>query len=686
MPKNQYITQNLKNNTGTLNDNSNGTISLGPEELIMAQAQKNERQQQLQGGQDAQPATKAFTQQELSDFAANIAEQAAAKTREEFAEQINTLTETINRLGSQTATPEPTPDPAPTHQQNNGAGNPAPAPVSTPNPTDQQNNGTGDSVPVSRVDQGEQMDWQAKALELNTQLQAATQANQQLNENVQQLQKDVASLSGLSGLYGISNPGGATLNGQDQSGFGQAPNLNLNTNPLQGPVGDVKTLTEMMQAAPAFEHQNPKTGMVAVQRDLKPVRNMIARLYRDQVANGTPWYQTNLYQQIEKTLKNEGLLRGNYVGTPMTNAAGPTIGTPASVGVLYLDILAQWMRETHNAHNIWWQMVMQVYNPTTVPSLTMGIPRWEFLDEADDITDYLLATTTTYNASQLSVGTGTDSQALTANTVPVAIAEWGLGRGVNVETRPVFIPEFHEQTSLLPLMTALDTRLMQSYYKFENKKIRLEYEKSTVIYYNDNGGATLTAADVGTGDDGTCSQTFMSSMYTQLYANQIPTLPDGRYIAVLNPFALNQYKASLEKMYAPVTEEQRQAISNVLGAATGVEIGRVNGYFGDYNNFHIFGANDFGVGAAGSVPTVNDVVFGASTQTCVDSFFFGPGCVGRGIALPAEIRASGTNPFGRGESYIWLSREETAPIDLDVSLDPNQQTRCFRGRTSLVAV
>lgn len=63
---------------------------------------------------------------------------------------------------------------------------------------------------------------------------------------------------------------------------------------------------------------------------------------------------------------------------------------------------------------------------------------------------------------------------------------------------------------------------------------------------------------------------------------------------------------------------------------------------------------------------------------------FAPGAVGRGIALPVEMRASGVVPFQMGESYIWLSREQVAPVDLDASLDPSgsQQTRVAKLRFS----
>ena len=67
---------------------------------------------------------------------------------------------------------------------------------------------------------------------------------------------------------------------------------------------------------------------------------------------------------------------------------------------------------------------------------------------------------------------------------------------------------------------------------------------------------------------------------------------------------------------------------------------------------------------------------------------FSYGAVGRGIALPMEVRASGTTPFNMGESFIWISREQTGVIDLDAALvsPAGQQTRCAKLRVARKAV
>jgi hypothetical protein len=249
----------------------------------------------------------------------------------------------------------------------------------------------------------------------------------------------------------------------------------------------------------------------------------------------------------------------------------------------------------------------------------------------------------------------------------------------------VFIPEFYEATSLISLMDAVDSRLMQNYYRFEELLLRLRFEAATTVLFNDNGRVTTTAGDVGVGDGGTCTRAYLDALYFYLFSQRVPTMPDGNYCIVLPPTAASQLKASLGEQYRPVTEEQMQAVTNIFRVASGVEIGRASGYIGDYCNFHIFAGNSFGVGSAGSVPTVNSVSFGAGATVCEDAFAFGPGAVGRGIALPVEVRMQ-QSPYSLGSGFIWVSREGVANIDTDSSLDAAQQTRVFKCRFARVAV
>ena len=426
-------------------------------------------------------------------------------------------------------------------------------------------------------------------------------------------------------------------------------------------------------------------GMVATQRDHSVLARFMHDHFREEKATKglRDWKHSPLVKELENYFKSSeggGFLSGR--------AAGPTIGSAGSIGAIFLDILSALMRETHNSNNIWWQFASTIYDSTSAPNKSILIPRANNLADPTDVNDFLISTTDTYTSINYSRGTSTDSQSLEITTVPLTIAQWGLGLSTSVGNRPVFIPEFTEVTSLISLMAVLDKVLMQHYFKFEDLMVRKEYFKTTRIYYNDKSEVTTVPANVAATDDGTLTEDFLSSVYSQLYADQWPTLPNNCYVLTVPPKSLDNLKKSLGKLYSPVTEEQRQNISNVLRAASGIEIGQSSGYVGQYCGFEIFSGNTWGVGApGGSDPTVNTTTFGAGATVTEDCFVFSYGAVGRGIALPMEIRASGTTPFNMGESFIWISREQTGVIDLDSAISPSgQQTRCAKLRVARKAV
>ena len=427
-------------------------------------------------------------------------------------------------------------------------------------------------------------------------------------------------------------------------------------------------------------------GMLAVQRDHNVLAKFMHDHFREEkaVRGLRDWKHAPLVKELENYFKSSeggGFLSGR--------AAGPTIGSSGSIGAIFLDVLSSLMRETHNSNNIWWQFAQTVYDSTSAPNKSVLIPRANNLAAPTDVNDFLISTTDTYTSLNYSRGTSADSQSIEITTVPLTIAQWGLGLSTSVANRPVFIPEFMEVTSLVDLMMILDKVLMQHYFKFEDLMVRKEYFKTTKIYYNDKSEVTSTPADVAATDDGTLTENFLSSVYSQLYADQWPTLPNNCYILTVPPKSLDNLKRSFKDLYSPVTEEQRQNISNVLRAASGIEIGQSSGYVGQYCGFEIFSGNTWGVGApGGSDPTVNTTSFGAGATVTEDCFVFSYGAVGRGIALPMEVRASGTTPFNMGESFIWISREQTGVIDLDAALvsPAGQQTRCAKLRVARKAV
>jgi len=505
----------------------------------------------------------------------------------------------------------------------------------------------------------------AKLAEL--QKQAAQQINA-IQEKLEATEQDKQALEGVFKLNGRANP-------EKQVNFNQYTNPNKSE--PQGAALEILNLLNQSKASYVMHN-----GLNAVQRDTKEVSRFINECRTQADKSGS----NSWLKDIEAYAKAHGYLNGNR---DVQAQAGATTGAAGLAPNAFLDILSAMMRESHNQANVFWQFTTTVFDPTSAPSKNILIPRTTYLDAPTAAADYLLSDTTTFNAIPYVTGSSSDAQSLVITTVPVGIGEYGLGKSGATGTRPVYIPEFHLATSLIDLMAALDISLMQNYYAFENFMIQAEFQKATTIYYNNGGVATSTAADVVAGSGGLMTKEYLDSVYSLMLVGQIPAFPDGCYGLVINPYARAQLLQSLGNTYRAPSPEQVSALTSMMRAATGVEIGRVSGYMGMYCGFHIWVSNTIGVGAP-TTNTVNTVTLGGAlgAKTTNDSFAFGIGSVGRGIALPMEIRPSGLNQFGRGESYIWLSREGYSAIDVDSSSSApsGQQTRVVRARTLRAAV
>lgn len=523
---------------------------------------------------------------------------------------------------------------------------------------------------------------------LRSQIEAVSGERTQLSTQLEQTQSQIKELESERDRY--RNDAQVLHDIGKLSGVAEFPMVNTLTSVNDSPRDLAEELQSILQDRDLSKINHDvggfaaSTGMIyATQRDPSYAGRLIQDSFREARAKGLSWKQSQVIKDVETWAKKNGLLSGR-----VTNAAGPTTGASGSVVNAFLDVLSTLMRETHSQSNIFWQFVTQAYDATSAPGKNILVPRFNALPQPTTLADYILADFQTYNSVGLAVGTSSDSQNLEMTTVPIDCKQWGIGRGTSIGTRPVFIPEFHNATSLVDLMDALESRLMRNYYQFEELLIRSEYEKATTIAYNDAGGVTSVPADVAVGDGGHMTREFLTSVYSAMFAAQMPTFPDGSYALALNPTAGGQLKLSYDKILAAPSLEQIESVSNMLRQVSGLDFGRVSGYLGfSPDGFHLFSGNSFGVGAAGATPTVQNTTFAAGVGARVtnDSFAFGPGAVGRGIALPVEVRSQEA-PFQLGSSYIWVERGGVAPMDLDSTLSTGQQTRCWRLRTTRAAV
>ena len=458
----------------------------------------------------------------------------------------------------------------------------------------------------------------------------------------------------------------------------EVPMINTVTQANSSPKGYAEEFLSIMSSSNTQTHTSSEFGVVT-QRNGEDITNFIRR----SKAGG-------FYEQTLKDLEDWG--RGEF--GLFTNAPGATTGAAGSMPDAFLDVLSQLVRETHNQRNVWWQFVTTVYDASGAPSKSILLPRWNNLAQPTNLNDYLLGDYASFTPMPNATGANADSQGLEMTTVPVMIKEYGLGKaGGTAATRPVFIPNFHERYSLVQTISdVVNSKLGQNYFAVEDLMCRTPFSQTTKVVYNKKNSVLTGAINQinAVGDIGRITKNFLTALFGHMDAQQVPAFPDGTYILVLPSQCAVALQQDLGNDYRPVTTQQQEAITAALIAATpGVEIGHVNGYFGNYGGFSIFTTNSAGVGAPGSEGVTTETLGGAlGTATVRDCYAFGPGAVGRGVGMPMEIRPSGVNPYNRGESYIWLSHENTSVVDVDsaIAVPANQQTRVFKVRALDIAV
>lgn len=452
----------------------------------------------------------------------------------------------------------------------------------------------------------------------------------------------------------------------------EMPMVNTVTQTDSSPKGYADEFLAIMQSSNVQTHTSSEFGVVT-QRNGEDITNYIRR----SKAGG---FYTQMLSDLEDWGRREfGLF---------TNAPGATTGATGSMPEAFLDVLSQIVRETHNQRNVWWQFVTTVYDASGAPSKSVLIPRWNNLAQPTNLNDYLLGDYTSYTPMPNATGATDDSQGLEMTTVPVVIKEYGLGRaGGSAATRPVYIPNFHERYSLVQSISdVVNSKLGQNYFAVEDLMCRTPFAQTTKVVYNKRNSVVTGAITQisAVGDIGRITKNFLTALFGHMDAQQVPAFSDGTYVLVLPSQCAVALEQDLGADHRPVTKQQQEAITASLIAATpGVEIGHVNGFFGTYGGFSIFTTNSAGVGAPGSEGVATETLGGAlGTATVRDCYAFGPGAVGRGVGMPMEIRPSGVNPYNRGESYIWLSHENTSTVDVDsaIVLPANQQTRVFKVR------
>lgn len=494
---------------------------------------------------------------------------------------------------------------------------------------DRESNGETQHVTLS-VEQIQAL-VQTKVEEATAAIRSQLEANQQQLQQVQQ-QKD--NLENVFKVLGV-NVNTRLVSSRDR---------------LAGLAQDFVCACE---SAPAAVWVNRSTGERFVQRDLSAAR----RLFFSE--------RSQLRADMERLGKDHGLLMGP---SRLVASDAPTLKT--DIPPAFLDYLSLVVRETHAQRFVYWQFPFYALELGRGPGDTIQVARFRWLTPPATIADRTLTPGTNLSSS---------SNNLTAAAVSLTLGERGLG--LNATHAPVAIPEFISAYSMLNLENALMTRLGYDYESFEDMAIRARYFATTRIVYNDRGSVTTTPGNVGSGDDGTMTEMFLNNLYAYMSGLQIPTLDDGCYILVMHDTALAQFKNTLTVRNRVIEPANVTELTMLLQAATNREQGKTSGYAGKACGFHLFSTNAHSLGVAGTQGAQTETLGVGSTLTRT-SLAFGRAAVARAVGMEAEIRRDNNDDFGRLQRYTWLSHEVAGDLDVDSSINAEQQLRVIQVRTT----
>jgi len=310
----------------------------------------------------------------------------------------------------------------------------------------------------------------------------------------------------------------------------------------------------------------------------------------------------------------------------------------------FLPTLSAIMRVTHRPGFVFHMMPLVRYDFAKSRGNVIQIGRFNYLSTSPSLADYELSAGNAYS----SITTRSDS--MSTSKVDVEIREYGRGKeSASTQINPIRIVSFVEYFSAYELAAELNQKFGYDYAQFEDRLIRSRYDLTSVIWYN-QGNTINTAATALQNGDGRMNQQFLREMRHRAHSSSSPwePLPDGNFMAVLNP-------------------------------------PRVNGYMGVVEGVHVFESNAFGVGNAGADGVSNVTVRTPSTTALFrDSYFFGHGAVGRGIAMPVEVRTDSVTNFDRESRLTWLSWEGVDALDVDPTGSgvASQQLRVAKFRTT----
>jgi len=411
-------------------------------------------------------------------------------------------------------------------------------------------------------------------------------------------------------------------------------------------TGRLKEWRDRIDKAFSQNVQNPSSGIVYEQRDWRSAD----RYFIDNRAA--------LRDEVEQYCKANGFFKGL-----LTDKAAATVRTDLLPTLL--DFLSASLRKTQSAKFVFWQFAFKDIKFGKATGDTVQVPRVRDLTAPTSVSDTLLAIT----------GPGATRSNLSINSVSGVLQRRGLNE-------PVQIPQFFSMYSLLDLETLVGQKLGKHHQADVDLRIRTRFLATTKVLYNNGGAVTATPADVGTGDDGTLTESFLNAAYAYITGTfYVDTDEMGALWLVAPARALAPLKNSLANNNRYMDQISTEKLTALFTMATNSDVPTISGYVGTFCGFHIFQSTAYGNGAAGTEGVQNET-FGVGSTLTRSVIAGGYYAVARAVGMEAEIRRATEDNFQTQDAWTWISDEIVFDLDVDSAINAEQQDRIFELRVT----
>jgi uncharacterized protein YeaC (DUF1315 family) len=411
-------------------------------------------------------------------------------------------------------------------------------------------------------------------------------------------------------------------------------------------TGRLKEWRDRIDKAFSQNVQNPTSGIVYQQKDWRSAD----RYFIDNRAA--------LRDEVEQYCKANGFFK-----ELLTDKAAATVR--ADLLPTLLDFLSASIRKTQSAKYIFWQFAFKDIKIGKATGDTVQVSRVRDLTAPTSVTDTLLAIT----------GPGATRSNLSINSVSGVLQRRGLNE-------PVQIPQFFTLYSLLDLEMLVGQKLGKHHQADVDLRIRTRFLATTKVLYNNGADVTATPGDVGTGDDGTLTESFLNAAHAYITGTYYVDTDDMGALWLAAPArALAPLKNSLANNNRYMDQISTEKLTALFTMATNSDVPTISGYVGTFCGFHIFQSTAYGNGAAGTEGVQNETLGVGSTLTrsVIAGGYY---AVARAVGMEAEIRRATEDNFQTQDAWTWISDEVVFDLDVDSAIAAEQQDRIFELRVT----